>query len=102
MQTLINKQLLDFLEHKEKPQGLRNDLIVCYPKQVPVGAIWLVSGGIRTHYEKKNFFDYNRPGLYLFDEFSKNQRVNYSVKILKGSVIWPVTRSVLEEFLQHA
>lgn len=77
-------------------------MIVCYPQQVPMGGIWLATGIIRTHFEKKNPVDYIRPGLYLFDEFSKNQRLNFSVKILKGSTFWPVTRSVLEEFLHHA
>ena len=102
MQVLHHQQMLNFLERHGAPQILKADMIICYAHQVPLGGIWLVSGTIRTHFEKKHPSDFIREGLYLFDEFSRNQRLNYSVKILKGSVFWPVTRSVLEEFLHHA
>jgi hypothetical protein len=102
MQVLHHQQMLNFLERHGAPQTLKADMILCYAQQVPVGGIWLASGTIRTNFDKKHPADFVRVGLYLFDEFSRNQRLNFSVKILKGSVFWPVTRSVLDEFLHHA
>ena len=99
MEVLTPKPLRDYLQAKAKTHHLHQDMVILYPQQIPMTAVWLHRGTIRSSFEMKQAKDHSTAGLYFFDEMSQQMRVKFSAKILAGSTIWLVTRSEIEQFL---
>lgn len=102
MHVIAPKNLFDHLKKNEVAQRIQRDLVICYSQQVPLSAVWLKAGTLRTHFDRRTPIDYTEPGLYLMEPFSASKTLGYSVKVLPGSEVWLVTKSVLQEFLQYA
>jgi hypothetical protein len=99
MEVLTPKPLRDYLQAKAKLHHLQQDMVLLYPLQIPMTAVWLHQGTIRSNFDQKQAKDHSTTGLYFFDELSQQIRVKFSAKILAGSTIWLVTRSEIEQFL---
>lgn len=91
--------LLNHLTKKVTLHHLRQDLIICYPNQSIMTAVWLKKGTIRLNENMKGMIELTQPGLYFLDEVSSQYPCPSLVKILKGSDVWLVTRSDLQLYL---
>ncbi len=99
MEVLTPQPLSDYLQAKARIHHLRQDMVLLYPKQIPMTAVWLHSGTIRFSFEGKLYKDCSALGLYFLNEMSLQTPAKASAKILAGSRIWLITRTEVEQFL---
>lgn len=102
MEVICPLPLLNHLERNSALHTLTQDLILCYPRQTLMTAVWLKDGVIRLNEQSKQEQDLIRAGLYFLDELSQEIPYPHSVKVLRGSKLWLVTRSEIQSYLAYA
>jgi len=102
MQVVCPLPLLEHLERCSVLHHLKQELILCYPNQSVMTAVWLKSGIIRLNENTKASHDLTRPGLYFLDELATETSYPHSVKVLAGAKLWFVTRSEIQAYLAQA
>jgi len=102
MKPIVTAALREYLESHSTLHQLRQDFVLCYAKQVPMSAIWLKEGVLRTNFDRSTSKDWHQSGLYFLDELSHHEPLPTSVSVLAGSKFWLVTKSEISRCLQLA
>jgi hypothetical protein len=97
--SLKAEDIQKYLETRANLFKLKQDMVLFYAKQRPTTLISLQNGLVQTRFDGRRPVDFRREGLYFYDEFIKQQEMNYSARVVAGSEIWLITRTELSALL---